>query len=111
MIARPERRPGRGGTRLRATWCGGFSQWEICPRRRNNLRYLPTKIDFERTVRAEARKYAGPKEGHGDGLEFWNHLARERDLEGGCKCHTCRSDPWQHVKSVLRRCGFSHDAT
>ena len=66
--------------------------------------------DFERAVRAVALAYDGPKEGAADGLIFWKRLERRRpDLT--CRCHTCRSDPWQHVKWVLRDCGFSDSAT
>ena len=68
------------------------------------------KADFEQAVCAEARVYDGPKENPLDGLGFWTQLQKRRpDLK--CSCHTCRNDPWQHVKSVLRRCGFSRSAT
>ena len=66
--------------------------------------------DFERAVRLEARAYDGPKEGVLAGLHFWMQLAKRRpDLT--CTSDTCRSDPWQHVKWVLRDCGFSDSAT
>ena len=71
------------------------------------------KADFEREVCAEAREYGGAKESPLDGLSFWTDLSRRRpDLQYGCGCSTCRrNDPWQHVKSILRGCGFSSDAT
>lgn len=69
------------------------------------------KTDFERAVRAEARTYDGSKDGVEAGLLFWMRLSQEHpDLT--CNCRTCtRNDPWQHVKVVLRGCGFGESAT
>ena len=72
-----------------------------------------TRADFEREVRAEGLTFDGPKDSVLSGLAFWTELQKRRhDLEYGCLCRTCsRNDPWQHVKVILRSCGFSRNAT
>lgn len=69
------------------------------------------RVDFEREVCDEARAFEGPKDGVLDGLGFWIALSNRRpDRKHGCLCHTCRKDPWQRVKAILRRYGFSRNA-
>ena len=67
------------------------------------------KADFEREFRAEVRFYDGPKD-MGSGHVWWQELQKRRPELACCRCHTCRSNPWNHVMPLLRRCGFREES-
>ena len=63
-----------------------------------------TKAEFEREVCDAARADDGPKD-MDSGYLFWLKLQKRRP-DFTCRCGACRSNPWNHVRPLLRRCGF-----